>query len=67
MSLRLSGRKNKTIETPSDQSRWQQAMDEVQTLDEYPDFRAWLKEGMVSGFGVGRKEPWTTFSAEGYR
>ena len=50
-----------------DQSRWQQAMDEVKTLDEYPDFRAWLKEGMVSGFGVGKNEPWTTFAAEGYR
>jgi len=50
-----------------DHSPWLKAMDEVKTLDEYPDFRAWLKDGMVSGFGVGKNEPWTTFAAEGYR
>ncbi len=49
-----------------DQTRWLEAMDQVSTLDEHPEFRDWLKDGMVSGFGVGENEPWTTFSAEGY-
>ena len=49
-----------------DQTSWLQAVDGITTLDEFPDFRQWLKDGLVSGFGVGEGEPWTTLAAEGY-
>jgi hypothetical protein len=41
-------------------------MDRIAPLDEYPDFREWLKQGLLSGYGIGENEPWTRFAAEGY-
>ena len=49
-----------------DMKPWLDAMDQVSTLDEYPNFRAWLKQGLISGYGIGQVEPWTRFAAEGY-
>ena len=41
-------------------------IDRLVELESYPDFRDWLKESVLSGFGVGRKEPWTTLAKQGY-
>lgn len=50
-----------------DPSPWLAAMDRVRTLDAFPDFRAWLKEGLLTGYGIGKQAPWTKFAAAGYR
>lgn len=49
-----------------DQAPVLKAFDQVGTLDAFPDFREWLKEGLVTGYGIGRTEPWTRYAAEGY-
>lgn len=49
-----------------DQTPWLEAMDRVSTLDEFPDFREWLKQGLIRGYGIGEVEPWTRFAQEGY-
>ena len=49
-----------------DPGPWLEAMDRVTPLDEYPDFREWLKQGLLSGYGIGENEPWTRYAAEGY-
>ena len=53
-------------QVPYDQTPWLEAMNRVATLDEHPEFREWLKEGMITGFANGKSEPWITFAAEGY-
>jgi protein phosphatase len=45
---------------------WLNAMDRVATLDEFPDFREWLKNGLLTGYGIGENEPWTRYAQEGY-
>jgi hypothetical protein len=42
------------------------AFDGIEALDAHEGFRAWLKDGLVSGFGIGRTEPWTVFAEQGY-
>ncbi|MAV26656.1 MAG: hypothetical protein CMQ05_11125 [Gammaproteobacteria bacterium] len=49
-----------------DQTQWLADMDKIDTLNEFEDMRAWLKDGFVKGFGIGANEPWTTFSEQGY-
>ncbi len=49
-----------------DQTSWLEALDRIRTLDEFPDFREWLKDGLIRGYGVGEREPWTQFAAQGY-
>lgn len=49
-----------------DPDPWLAAMDRVETLDEFPDFRDWLKNGLLTGYGIGEREPWTRFAQEGY-
>ena len=49
-----------------DPGPWLEAVDRIEPLDEFPDFRDWLKEGFVAGYGLGETEPWTRFAAEGY-
>jgi len=49
-----------------DPTRWLEAMDAVATLDEFPDFREWLKQGLLTGYGIGQNEPWTKYAEEGY-
>ncbi len=50
-----------------DPTSWLEAVDRIDSLDPHPDFRDWLKEGMIKGFGVGENEPWTRYAKEGYR
>jgi len=49
-----------------DPAPWLEAMDRIKTLDPFPDFREWIKQGLLSGYGVGELEPWTRFAQEGY-
>ena len=49
-----------------DQRPWISALDKIDELKQYPKFVSWLKEGFLSGYGIGKREPWTQFHAEGY-
>jgi protein phosphatase len=49
-----------------DPGPWLEAVDRIAPLDEFPKFREWLKQGLLSGYGIGETEPWTRFAAEGY-
>jgi putative phosphoesterase len=49
-----------------DATPWLKAMDEMSTLDEFPEFRDWIKNGLITGYGIGENEPWTRFAKEGY-
>ena len=31
-----------------------------------PEFRQWLIDGAIEGFGIGKSEPWTTLAKQGY-
>ena len=53
-------------QVPFDPAPWLDAMDRVTPLDAYPDFREWLKNGLLTGYGIGETEPWTRLAAEGY-
>ena len=44
-----------------------QALDRVPSMKHHSDFLEWLKMTILSGFGVGKQEPWTKFADEGYR
>ncbi len=49
-----------------DPAPWLEAVDRIAPLDPYPEFREWLKQGFLSGYGIGKTEPWTRFAREGY-
>lgn len=49
-----------------DPAPWLDALDQIDALDPYPDFRQWLKDSLVSGYGIGRREPWTRFAESGF-
>lgn len=49
-----------------DPTPWLDAVDKIAPLDAFPEFREWLKEGFLHGYGIGEKEPWIRFSQEGY-
>ncbi|MCY3819597.1 MAG: metallophosphoesterase family protein [Gammaproteobacteria bacterium] len=49
-----------------DPNPWLDALDRVTALDAHPDFREWLKQGLLRGYGVGEREPWTRYAREGY-
>jgi putative phosphoesterase len=49
-----------------EQAPWLAAFDKIDTFEEFPDFRQWLRDGFVSGYANGESEPWTTFAAQGY-
>lgn len=49
-----------------DPTPWLEAMDRIETLDPFSDFREWIKQGLLSGYGIGEQEPWTRFAQEGY-
>ena len=49
-----------------DPGPWLEAVDGITTLDAYPDFREWLKQGLLRGYGIGEREPWTRYAREGY-
>ena len=45
---------------------WLDALENLTALEPYPEFRQWLSEGLLSGYGIGEKEPWTRYNAEGF-
>lgn len=49
-----------------DPAPWLDALDRLAALDPHPEFRQWLRDGLLKGYGIGEKEPWTRFAAEGY-
>jgi len=49
-----------------DPAPWLEAMDRITPLDEFPKFREWLKQALLTGYGIGETEPWTRFGREGY-
>ncbi len=49
-----------------DPGPWLAALDGVGPLEEFPEFREWLKKALLSGYGIGEREPWTRFAREGY-
>ena len=49
-----------------DPKPWLDAVDAIAQLDDFPDFRDWLKKGFIDGYGIGENEPWTRFAKEGY-
>jgi putative phosphoesterase len=49
-----------------DPAPWVEALEGIKPLDPFPDFREWVKQGLLTGYGVGKQEPWTRFSQEGY-
>jgi len=49
-----------------DPAPWLEAMDRIDTLDPFPEFREWVKQGLLTGYGIGEQEPWTRFAREGY-
>ena len=50
-----------------DPAPWVAALERIDVLDAFPDFRQWLKTGLLEGYGIGRQEPWTRYAAQGYR
>ena len=49
-----------------DPEPWLAAVDRIAPLEDFPEFRDWLKQGLLCGYGIGETEPWTRFAAEGY-
>ena len=50
-----------------DPSPWLDALDEIKVLKAYPKFHRWLREGLLDGYGIGKREPWTRYAARGYQ
>ena len=42
-----------------DPTPWLDALDKITPLKDFPDFHNWLREGLLKGYGIGEKEPWT--------
>lgn len=49
-----------------DPGPWLDALDRIEVLDQYPEFQRWFREGLLNGYGIGEREPWTQFAAEGF-
>lgn len=49
-----------------DPDPWIDALHSVQPLNEFPGFRAWFQESLLSGFGIGKADPWIRLAREGY-
>jgi protein phosphatase len=49
-----------------DPTRWLEAIDRIDALTSHPTFRQWLKDGLLNGYGIGEREPWTRYAAEGF-
>ena len=50
-----------------DPAPWLAALDRINVLNDFPDFKSWLVEGFLNGYGIGRREPWTRYARQGYR
>ncbi|MGI9262837.1 MAG: metallophosphoesterase family protein [Woeseiaceae bacterium] len=49
-----------------DPAPWLEALDRIDALEPFPEFHRWLKDGLLNGYGIGEREPWTRFAAEGF-
>jgi|TARA_Y100000310_G_scaffold344084_1_gene455025 putative phosphoesterase len=49
-----------------DPTPWLIALDRIDALDPYPKLREWLKKGLLTGYGIGEREPWTRYATEGF-
>ena len=49
-----------------DQRPWISAIEDIEELKQFPDFLSWLKEAFISGYGIGKREPWIKYHSEGY-
>lgn len=52
---------------PYDPLPFVSSFDRLSSMKRFPDFLDWLKQTILTGFGVGKREPWTRFALEGYR
>ena len=49
-----------------DPAPWLKALEKIAALDSFSVFRQWLKDGLLSGYGFGEREPWTYLTAQGF-
>jgi len=49
-----------------DPGPWLAALDRIDVLAEHPTFNQWLRDGLLNGYGIGEREPWTQFAAQGF-
>lgn len=49
-----------------DPSPWVEALERLEVLENRSSMRQWLKTALLSGYGIGEKEPWTKYHSEGY-
>jgi hypothetical protein len=49
-----------------DPAPWLEALDRIDALESYPDFHKWFRDGLLNGYGIGEREPWTRYAAEGF-
>ena len=52
---------------PYDPLPFVSSFDRLTGMKRFPEFLSWLKQTILTGFGVGEREPWTRFALEGYR
>ena len=45
---------------------WIEALESLEVLERRPSMRQWLKTALLSGYGIGEKEPWTRYHSQGY-
>ena len=50
-----------------DPAPWLAALDRINALSDFPEFKSWLVEGFLNGYGIGKREPWTRYARQGYR
>jgi putative phosphoesterase len=49
-----------------DPAPWIAALDRIDVLNDFPDFKSWLSDGLLTGYGIGKREPWTRYADQGY-
>ena len=49
-----------------DPEPWLKALESMDVLDSRPEFKRWLREALLTGFGIGKREPWSRYAAEGF-
>ena len=49
-----------------DPAPYLEALNSLTALDPHPEFRQWLSDGFLSGYSIGKKEPWTRYHAGGF-
>ena len=49
-----------------DPAPWVRALEGLEVLRDRHELRQFLKDGLLSGYGIGEKEPWTRYAAQGF-